>query len=315
MDVDLHIRPVVHTRDRLPHLQRQESCEVVRATAVAPRLDVTRLDLAFLGHSHLVLGFEAMTSSHRLLLQGCFESHLHSLLQLVGSHRGHGGHWHLAAVLGPEGTPGTALLAHHKGARHTQHARQLGTGKVVALRGVPDGHALLLLGNCQSSLLLQREGVLPNDVGSAFEDKVAGFEAGVHVALVDHVFEVGSLQEGSCFDRLVQGDNGAFVGAGDLHLHQTSSLLGSSVGVRHHQGQLLARGHDAPANLDKYRLFAWNKASAILSRNVHSSDDVHDTLHLESFRHVQTLELAGGCFTQHWVAEERGDGLVICVTH
>ena len=32
------------------------------------------------------------------------------------------------------------------------------------------GHALLLLGNCQSSLLLQREGVLPNDVGSAFED-------------------------------------------------------------------------------------------------------------------------------------------------
>mmetsp|Transcript_42598 Transcript_42598/g.99307 ORF Transcript_42598/g.99307 Transcript_42598/m.99307 type:complete len:530 (-) Transcript_42598:533-2122(-) len=292
VNVDSHVGPVINRGYRFAHLQIQESREVMSASTVAPRLDVARLDSAVLVDAHLVLSLEIMPSANCILLQCCFVGHAHSFLQLVGGNGGHGSDRHLSTVLGAKGAPGAGLLANDEGSRDAQNASQHCPGEVMALRGMPHSHALLFLRHGQGCLLLHRERMLADDVCGALKHQIAARIACFQISFVDGVLEVGTLQKGFCRYGLVEGDDGALVGSGDLHLHRCGAGLGRTVGSSHNQGDLLPHSHDAPADLHEDRLLPCSEAAIVLPWHVRCCHDVHHTSHFEGLGRVQLLQLA-----------------------
>mmetsp|Transcript_90598 Transcript_90598/g.216303 ORF Transcript_90598/g.216303 Transcript_90598/m.216303 type:complete len:459 (+) Transcript_90598:838-2214(+) len=292
MNVDSHVGPVVNRGYRFPHLQIQKAREVMSASAIAPRLDVARLDSAILVDANLVLGLETMPSANGILLQCCFVGHTHSFLQLVGSNGGHCGDRRLSTVLGAKGAAGASLLADDEGSGDAQNAGQHSPGEVMALRGMPDSHTLLFLGYGQGRLLLHRESMLADDVGGPLKDQIAARIAGFQISFVNGVLEVGALQKGLCRYGLVEGDDGTFVGSGDLHLHRCGAGLGRTVGGGHNQGDLLPHSHDVPADLHEDGLLPCSEATIVLPWHVRCCHDVHHTDHFEGLSRVQLLQLA-----------------------
>mmetsp|Transcript_77274 Transcript_77274/g.170681 ORF Transcript_77274/g.170681 Transcript_77274/m.170681 type:complete len:299 (-) Transcript_77274:1534-2430(-) len=228
-------------------------------------------------------------------------------------HGCHGSHRHLPAVLVAKGAAGPGLFHHHVGPRDVQNSRQLRTTKVMPLRRVPNGHALLFLRHSKGSLLLHGESMLANDVSGAFPNHITGLETFFQITLVDGVAEMCLLKVRSGFNGLIDRDDGTFIGPGDLH--RRCAALRGAIGCGHHQSQLLTAGDDGPANLNKDGLFSCGKSSTVGSWNVRCSDDIHHTFDFQGFRHIQILEFPRGHFAQDWIAKEGWHWLVICVAY
>eukprot|EP00932_Pfiesteria_piscicida_P020182 SRR837773.6997.p1 GENE.SRR837773.6997~~SRR837773.6997.p1 ORF type:complete len:391 (-),score=114.61 SRR837773.6997:456-1628(-) len=111
VDLDVEVTaPLVDGGHGLRELEEEEAREVVRATGVAPRVDLDGLDSAVRLVRDLVLDLEGVPAADGDVLRLRIQQDLHSVVHLVRTDGRGARHGHVAAVLGPKPPPARVHL-------------------------------------------------------------------------------------------------------------------------------------------------------------------------------------------------------------